>query len=258
MSRSHPKVRAQFDRRQQQAEEEAAIAAAQRERTQRGTAVHERVDPKWREEEPGTFHVRPEAVIRLTHDAMRLGMEDLCNKVAKIGSNPTIYIMIKTGYEKLAVCMKNQIACEAVLGYDAAANANILETSTEIETLIFKGSGGDHAAGEALKGIVPEWSQAFEMLLREKEAHLMSEIKAMTLARQLEIITSTLVPIVSSLKTHTPYICKQLKKRPFGNIRMYIAALHATVAKADFAAISADLEKACGKDLWAKIAPFLV
>ena len=33
----------------------------------------------------------------MTHDAMRLGMEDLCSKVAKIGSNPTIYIMLKDG-----------------------------------------------------------------------------------------------------------------------------------------------------------------
>jgi len=242
---------------EQEAQEEAAIAAAQRDRTQRGTAAHERVDARWREEEPGTFHVRPEAVIRLTHDAMRLGMEDLCNKVAKIGSNPTIYIMIKTGYEKLNVCMGNQFACETVLGYDGAANAATVEMSKEIEQLIFKGSGGDHDAGEALKEIVPEWSQTFEMLLREKEANLMGQTKGMDADRLTTIVTSTLVPIHDSLRTHAPYVCRQLKKRPFGNIRMFVAALQACVPAAAFAGITADLEKACGKDLWTKIAPFI-
>lgn len=242
---------------EQQAEEEAAIAAAQRDRTQRGTAAHERVDPRWREEEPGTFHVRAEAVIRLTHDAMRLGMEDLCSKVAKIGSNPTIYIMLKDGYEKLSTCMTNQFKCEEVLGYNAAANAATLMMSSQIEKLIFKGSGGDHEAGEALKDVVPEWSQTFEMLLRDKEAHLMGEIKGMDAARLVEIVTSTLVPIADALKTHAPWVCRQLKKRPFGNIRMFVAALQATTTTATFDALRPVLERASGKDLWTKIAPFI-
>ena len=95
------------------------------------------------------------------------------------------------------------------------------------------------------------------MLLREKEANLMGQTKGMDADRLTTIVTSTLVPIHDSLRTHAPYVCRQLKKRPFGNIRMFVAALQACVPAAAFAGITADLEKACGKDLWTKIAPFI-
>lgn len=151
---------------------------------------------------------------------------------------------------------------EVIIGnHDAAAcekaNAAVLEMSAAIEQLIFKGSGGDHASGVELKEVVPEWSHAFELLLREKEEHLMSETKGMAGDALLAVINTALAPIRDGMGIHAAYICSHLKKRPFGNIRMYVAALKAASSDAEFAAVSSAVERACGGDLWAKIVPFL-
>jgi hypothetical protein len=53
------------------------------------------------------------------------------------------------------------------------------------------------------------------------------------------------------------YVVRYLKKRPFGNIRMYVAALKAASADGEWDAIAADVEKAAGSDLFTKIKPFL-
>lgn len=69
------------------------------------------------------------------------GMEDLCNKTAKIGSNPTVYIMLKANYEKLAKCMTNQFASESALGYnpDVTSPHASLPQYTNIHTKRKKG-----------------------------------------------------------------------------------------------------------------------
>jgi hypothetical protein len=166
------------------------------------------VDPKWREEEPGTFHVRPEAVLRLTHDAMRLGMEDLCNKTAKIGSSPIVYIALKDTWEKLNRCMGVHFKSEAVLTAklgitNPELNHPIMVQSKAIEQLIFSGSKGNHAAGAELMKVMPLWSQDFELLLRNKEGELMGAIQKMGVPALLALMVEVLGAIRSDMRLHS-------------------------------------------------------
>jgi len=288
LSRSHPKVKKSFEERARRQEAELAAAKKAKEQSTRVTADLERVDARWRKEDPDKFVVRPFAVFRLTHDGLRLAMQDLVGTVAKIGTSAIVMIKLKTQFEDFSRTFRTYAKIEEGNGgvYDILDHYNrsqgkvselegltdyntlFAEELQAIDVIIAEAQSGNHASAELLKRSIPEIANLIEICLQSKEetyakyglaAKLDSDKNNVALVKAA-LDNANDAP--DSLKFLGPFMTKQLaSKRPFGNIKMYVASLHLGMSASAFSAIEPALGKAArdstGANIWDKIAAFL-
>ena len=127
---------------------------------------------------------------------------------------------------------------------------------------------GNHASAELLKRSIPEIANLVEICLQGKEeiyAKYGLAAKLDTDKNNVALLTKALTnadEAPDSLKFLGPFMTKQLaSKRPFGNIKMYVASLHLGTSASEFSAMEPALAKAArdstGTNIWDKIAAFL-
>lgn len=286
LSRSHPKVKKYFEEWNRQFEAEEAAKKEKLESSNRPTAGQERVDVRWRKPDPEQFVVRPFAAFRLTHDGMRLGMQDLVATSAKIGTNALVMIKLKTQFEAMNVAFNTYVAIEQSPGgvFEILDNYNkhigqvsalegvkdyntlLAEETAALDILIAEASKGNHESAMKIMRAVPEVANLVEISLQAKEEVFTKYGLSAALdkdANSAAIVKGALDNARDQLSKHlAPFMTKQLAaKRPFGNVKMYVAALNYGSTPEQFAAMQPALARAAkddkGNNIWDKIAAFL-
>eukprot|EP00039_Didymoeca_costata_P019258 m.336830 g.336830 ORF g.336830 m.336830 type:complete len:310 (-) comp17970_c0_seq1:81-1010(-) len=276
LSRNHAKMKQKFDEKQRQTDEDSRILQAALQHSKRPSASLERTDSRWRADDPGKFVVQPFAFLRLTHDAIRLSMEEILNKSKKLGSSPIAITMLKTTLGSLKVCFQTHRLVEEEGGFfdlleklgGKPVKSDLIELNTsalsdieKVEASLDKASKGDHSGVTEAQQQIPELGSSFEMYLRAKEEVMMPLSPKMSDAKTISPFLDPVRKMQGKLAKHAEFIAKLLAtKRPFSNVRMFVASLQSITKKDEFDAMRTGLEKSCNatdSTYWAKIQEFL-
>lgn len=199
-----------------------------------------------------TPEVRPFAIMRLTHDAIRQGMRDLQAAAGDLGRDAAALSNAQSTLAELRRCIdlhaKQEDECFfGVLNRlfdDVVARAGIPREHEEDVQDVRKvaeklaGFGAGRASAADVRAVLDHWAKAVEAHLVHEEEIMMplTEKVAPTMPERAAVVHDILAVDEAEYRAHQlEYVTRQLSRAEApGKLRMYVAALKAVATPDEY------------------------
>ena len=221
-----------------------------------------------KEEAPSEFVVKPFAIMRVTHEAIRAGMDDVVHALDTVDDKCSNLDDFKKVYCDLERCIINHAQHEDKILFpllnakfdDVVTKNKIFETHENDEqlrekiSLIFK--NGCESKGDLIE-LITGWIDAHEVHLKLEEQVLMPILKttAETVEERGQIVRQIINVNRKEFSDYQfEYVLRQLvKTKPFGPILMWCKAAQMSSNADEYDDIRSKIEGIVGAEMWQKL-----